>query len=140
MKTGVLVDDENIEDFEKYENLVEEGFEQEHEFKKINNSKPDLSQNYDARFDAEDEIVHEEEKEEYDEEEDDDKNLMRLDIKAEDYDYSTNKFYQNYLAERDVEDSDYTEQIGQNGKINRTYTNGKQMVIFSNGARREVRT
>lgn len=142
VKSAVLSDDENIEDFEKYENLVGGENNQDHHVFKKKKKTGGRVKDYDSAFDAEDDHIDEVENEDgnLDDEEDDDedKNLLRLDIKAHDYDYSTNKFYQNYLAQKDVVDRDYTEQIGQNGKINRTYASGKSEVIFSNGARREV--
>jgi len=114
---SVLNDDENIEDFEKMENIVEEDV-------------------YNDDGENDHDIDNEESNHNHSEHEDD--ATLKLEINPDEYDYTANKYYQRYLDQQGVVLRVADEQISNKGKIQRTYVNGKKEVIFSNGAKREV--
>lgn len=50
-----------------------------------------------------------------------DESPFRLDIKSEEYEFSANKFYQNYKEEQEKHVPIVSQNINDNGKIERTY-------------------
>ena len=152
-RSGLDDDSEETDNFKKYENMVEEKnvykkspkksspkFVAEEVYGQVNPHE-DSEEDGDDFQAIEDKLMNKNNNvsdEEFVEEEDTQKGPFKLDIDVEEYNFNSNTFYKKYIKERNIRLQVVDENISPNGKIQRTYANGKKEVIFGNGAKREV--
>jgi hypothetical protein len=56
----------------------------------------------------------------------------------EDYKFDANPYYQRYMAKKNELNKIVNQNVSTDGKIQRSYADGKKEVVFHNGVRREV--
>lgn len=131
-------EDEDLDDFQKNESASKNGLEKDHSENAYVESMDSAEEDYDAkaRLKKPTDSKKPQDAAQFEDEE----SPFRLDIKSEEYEFSANKFYQNYKEEQEKHIPIVNQNINDNGKIERAYSNGKKEVVFNNGAKREVRT
>ena len=153
-RSGLDDDSEETDNFQKYENMVEgknvykksqkktsPKFVKEEVYGQVNPHEDSDEEGDDFQA-IEDKLMNKnnyESEEEIDEGDDPELGPFKLDIDVNEYNFNSNTFYKRYLKEKNVRLQVVDESISPNGKIQRTYANGKKEVVFGNGAKREVK-